>query len=158
MQVIKPINNDELYIQVDDHLFDELDQFDWYIVYSNKKYQGYLGLNYAVRSKGSKNIFMHKEIAGVHSSDRKKVVTHRDGDTLNNQLSNLRIVSQSQSQLKRRPNFNSKNKYKGVTKQKYNGKFTGKWLAYIQGKYVGTFKTELEAHKAREEYSKEHIT
>lgn len=77
MKVIKPTNNNELYIQVDDDLFDELDKFKWHIHYANKTYESYLGLNYATRSEGNKTIFMHREIAGMQISDRKNCNSYR---------------------------------------------------------------------------------
>jgi hypothetical protein len=107
MQVIKPTNSDGLYIQVDDDVFEELNSFKWHLRSSGSNYKNPLGLSYAVRSEGNKSIYMHKVIAGVFTfNNRKRVVTHIDGDTLNNQLNNLRITSQSKSQQHRRPNFN----------------------------------------------------
>lgn len=53
-------------------------------------------------------------------------VDHIDGDGLNNEPSNLRVVTHSQNMMNRRPNRNSSSKYKGVSWDKRHQKWKAK--------------------------------
>ena len=85
---------------------------------------------------------IHRIIAfaflGLDIENPKKVIDHINRDKLNNQVSNLRLVSQQQN------NFNKN--VKGYTKRgnKYQA------IIKINGKkiYLGTYETETEAHNA----------
>lgn len=82
-------------------------------------------------------------------------VDHIDGDGLNNQRSNLRVVTRQINNENRadRRNGTTHSQYLGVTWSDY-GK--NHWMAYIKGKYIGRFATELEASDAREKVRKEY--
>jgi hypothetical protein len=86
---------------------------------------------------------MHRLIMGLE--DRKLVVDHIDGDTLNNRRSNLRIATRQQNGWNRR----------GVERHNLRGAYlnkSGRWEAHIKADgrllYLGSFDTEQEAHAA----------
>ena len=90
----------------------------------------------------SKDYTLHRIIGvaylGLDIDNPKKVIDHINRDKLDNQLSNLRIVSNQENQFNRNA--------KGYTKR------GNKYLTqiYINGKkiYMGTYETEAEAHNA----------
>jgi hypothetical protein len=91
---------------------------------------------------------MHRVIAGA--GDR-ETVDHINRNTLDNQKSNLRIVTRSQSSMNRKNNFsNSQSGFRGVVPVKR--KNCERWLAQIrlEGKliYIGIFPSKTEAAKA----------
>lgn len=123
---------------VDDEDFDRLNKDKWHVTIdrSVKYTTKYYVLN-------GKNISIHRTITGFPF---KKQIDHIDGDGLNNQKYNLRIVSN-------RINQNNWHKpktsiYPGV----YRHKPTGKWIARtkINGKslHLGCFTAEIDAAKA----------
>ena len=115
--------------------------------------QGYLQANVS-----GKTMYIHRMIAMAflpnYSVDLQ--VDHIDGDTLNNQPSNLRMVTMSQNLRSfRRPN-NSSSKYRGVA---WDGR-EGRWRAYCQvnGKQLrlGNFTDEVDAARAFNDAASKH--
>ena len=94
---------------VDDIYFDELNQYNWYA--------GYPAHNYYAMRRGP--IYMHRYITELFLS-RKLVVTevidHIDSNGLNNQITNLRIVSYTQNAIHKRKRIGTSSKYTGVHK------------------------------------------
>ena len=105
---------------------------------SNK---GYKCLQLCFEGKYKKYL-VHRIIAltflNLDFEDKKQIIDHKNRDKLDNQVSNLRLVSQQQN------NFNKN--VKGYTKRgnKYQA------IIKINGKkiYLGTYETETEAHNA----------
>jgi len=115
---------------VDDEDFEYLNQYKWYAS------QGY--------AKRRGNIMIHQQL-GFYEGD------HLDGNGLNNQKYNLRFCTSAQNNMNRQKRNNCKSKYKGVSRQKHGIK----WIAYINGKYIGSYDIEEQAalaynHKAKE--------
>lgn len=106
------------------------------------------------KDKERKSIPVHKLVAitflGHTQCGYKLVVNHIDGDGLNNELSNLEVVTQRQNSSvcfrKNKESFTSK--YIGVCRDRT----CDRWVAtiYINGRtvYLGLFKSELEASNA----------
>ena len=84
-------------------------------------------------------VFMHRLIVNAKQGE---IVDHINRVKTDNRRENLRIVSSLTNCLNRNPSLNKISKYKGVTKQK-NG-----WQVYVNGKYVGFFKSETDAAMA----------
>ncbi len=124
---------------VDDEDYGFLMQWRWYAAKSGQTY-------YAVRHMigGTRRLVrMHRLIVDP-SCDLE--VDHFDGNGLNNQRSNLRIVTRRQNN--QNVHRKTSSRYPGVC---WNG-YSGQWKAQIQvdgkNKHVGYFSTELEAFEA----------
>ena len=79
MRYLKLINN-KYVTQVDDNLFDKLNQYQWLI---NKD-------GYIFCWENNKKILLHRYIM---NAKKNQIVDHIDNNPLNNQLSNLRICT-----------------------------------------------------------------
>jgi predicted protein tyrosine phosphatase len=90
---------------------------------------------------------MHRTIMGLSYKDSKQC-DHIDGNRLNNQMYNLRIVTPLQNASNRQKHKNSTSIYKGV----YWRNNQKRWIAAICYNYltmhIGSFTDELEAAKA----------
>lgn len=104
-----------------------------------------------------KTMYMHRVILEHHGLlEGGKEVDHIDGNPLNNQKSNLRVVTQQQ---------NNWNQHKVTGTSQYKGvcwdKRAKKWMAYVsldrKQKHLGYFTDEKEAAKAYDEAAKEHF-
>lgn len=128
---------------VDDEDFESVNQFKWYA--QNKR-----GSFYAARKSSETAEIMHRFLLKPPSG---MVIDHIDGNSLNNQRKNLRIVTPRQNSLNRR-------KGKGATTSKFKGvnwdKFRKRWVAQIRvfkkhPKRIGVFLSEIEAALAYNE-------
>ena len=130
------------YAIVDDAKYDELNQWRWL-------YMKHLSTpGYAIRRSGNLTILMHRVITnaqkGIH-------VDHINGNSLDNQINNLRpATAQQNGRNSRKPHRkNLTSQFKGVTFHKP----TQKWRALIvkstkTSTTLGYFLTEIEAAKA----------
>lgn len=127
---------------VDVEDYDMLSKYSWWI-----DAYGYALTTQKIYGR-KKNIRMHRMILEPPAD---KVVDHIDGDPLNNQKSNLRIVSQKQNLRNSRTRHNNLSGYKGVGWYK-NYK---KWQVRISvdGKqiHIGYFDDKHEAARAYNE-------
>lgn len=85
-----------------------------------------------------------------------KVVDHINGDPSDNRRSNLRICTNTENARNARKPINSKNKYKGVSETKY-GTYNAHIMYNRKTIYLGTYKTEEEAYKARLEAERKYF-
>jgi hypothetical protein len=141
---------------VDDEDYVYLNQSLWSCTTNNER------LFYAVRSRknsegGCKlsHIKMHRLILGI--TDPKVFIDHIDGNGLNNQRSNLRIVSNRQNMMNKSANTNTTSKYKGVSKPSRHN-FGKPWRASCKGidkRYYKDCSTEIEAALQYNEWAKE---
>lgn len=107
------------------------------------KYNWCVSSGYATRGTNSNGHFkMHRVIMNAKNNEE---IDHIDGNRLNNQKSNLRIVTRTQNQMNRKLQKNNKSGYKGVSwcsKSK-------KWLSQIRinthTKFLGYFVNKNKA-------------
>lgn len=127
---------------VDDEDYKWLNQYRWYASHEKRSKNRDLFYAYS-KFKGESSVPMHREILGVKKG---QIVDHIDGDGLNNQKHNLRLVSQRQNCQNK--HIKKSSKYPGVC---WNSR-TKKWISGIRinqiKKQLGVFKTEKEAFEA----------
>lgn len=127
------------FAQIDDEDYEYLNQFKWQIS-STIRSNMYAFRNILLPSGKQRSIKMHREILGL--TNPIILGDHKDGNGLNNQRYNLRIVTYSQNSANRGANRKSKYKYKGVRFRRNT------WYGYCSKNhkmYEKTCKTEEEA-------------
>ena len=133
---------------VDDEDFEYINQWKWW--YNNSHYAC---RNITIGKKKQAVILMHRLILDAPKGLQ---VDHIDGNGLNNQRSNLRLATNQENQMNRRPHGKT-SKYKGVCFYRFHKKIS--WLAQIKiGKAhmnLGYHSTEEEAAKAYDAKAKE---
>lgn len=126
------------YTEVDDDTYEELSKFKWY---GSKRNDG----NIIPARKNKTLVFMHRQIIGAKKGE---IVDHIDRNTLNNQISNLRIVTTFQSSCNTKSRKNSTSKFKGVSWNKRRNRWRVVIMKNQKQIYVGTFTDEVEAAKS----------
>jgi len=97
--------------------------------------------------------YEHRLIWMFHYGYMPKYIDHIDRNPSNNNLGNLREVSQRMNTWNRTKGKNTSSQYKGVF---YDKRCTYRpWRARIKNKTIGHYKTELEAAHAFDEKSLE---
>lgn len=134
MKTIK-LNNSELVALVDDNFYDELIKFKWY--YSNGyACYGKLDENYKSFER------MHRIIIGAKNNE---IVDHIDRNKLNNQISNLRIVSSNENAHNRTKKSKTFNKYKGVSFVKRLNLYQSRCRMNGNDYFLGYYSTDIAA-------------
>lgn len=130
---------------VDDEDYDRLRLFHWC-----GWWHKYMGKVYAraflTIGGNSRAILMHRLILGALASPM--VVDHKDHDGLNNQRSNLRLVTNHQNLLNSRKLKPSSSKYKGVTWDKQSQRWKARIYCNRVCYTLGLFRNEDEAGQA----------
>jgi len=138
--IMKEIQLTKGYVaQVDDLDYELVMKYSWRVWM--RGHNIYAIANQSRKDGKRSSIKMHRLI--LAPKDNKLLIDHIDGDSLNNQRSNLRLCTNSQNQGNQRKRNAGTSVYKGV----HNSK--GKWIAQIgfSGNriYIGRFTTEQEA-------------
>jgi hypothetical protein len=129
-----------------------LDQTDYYrfgnIKWCLGRHKTKLYATGGIRNKkgGARTVYLHREIM---KPPKRRVVDHRNGDSLDNRRANLRLATHAQNMQNRR-------KTKSKTSSRFIGVLFEKryrcWVVKIwhKGKliWLGSFKSEVEAAKA----------
>ena len=138
MKEIKLANNKGIAL-VDDEDYTILSKFKWRLCDNN------YALNHFIANGKQKNELMHRIIMNPQENME---IDHKDGNGLNNQKNNLRIVTKSQNCINRNKYKNSSSKYKGV----YWRRDLNKWHSQIRKNkkqiYLGIYIKEIDAAKA----------
>jgi len=119
------------------------------ILKPGKNGRGYLTVN-LTKNKNKKNFTIHKLMAINFLNHKpckyKVIIDHKDHNPLNNELSNLQLISNRENCSKDKRNKSSK--YTGVS---WSNKYQ-KWVSqfWFNGKsmYLGSYKKEYDAHLA----------
>ena len=139
-------------VLVDDEDFDYLNQFLWGVVGNGTHIYAARG----TRKKGQKysKILMHRFIMNVN--DKKVMIDHVNGNTLDNRKSNLRIADRMKNLRNSKLRSDSNCKYKGIGFRK------GKYFARIQINpkkrlFLGYYNTDVDAAKAYDIAAKQYF-
>lgn len=132
---------------VDDEDYEYLNQWKWnaHTIGKNKPY-------YAIRScyeRGKKTLRMHRVLIEKYIGEFNYEVDHIDGNGLNNQKENLRIVTRSQNCMNRKGWGKNGKGIKKIIYKRKNGTLYVKYQCriHVNKKYIylGTYKTIEEA-------------
>lgn len=143
-------NRPNIFAMVDDEDFEKINGLSWSPLIARKSKTIYAwGVRFTDGIK--ENLYMHKELLNPPSG---YLVDHIDGNGLNNQKSNLRIVTPSQNQHNR---FRVCSNTSGIVGVRKLGKV---WIARItinnKRIHLGSFKDIRDAVKARLSATKEY--
>ena len=128
---------------VDDDLYDELSQYNWYLTGSGSGYAS--GYKRGIKQKKGqqKQILMHRLITNAPTGMQ---VSHLNGNRLDNRRCNLNVCSISQNAVNRSVFRKNKTGFKGVYRAK-----DGRYIAQIR---LGIFES---AEDAAAVYKKTHM-
>jgi hypothetical protein len=117
---------------------------------------GYNGISFM--KDGVKKIkLIHQVVAMAflnhEANDRSIVVDHKDNDKRNNHVDNLQILSNRDNSRKGLETYSN---YKGVSFRKKDSKWTAQIKVNGKLKYLGAFKTEIEAKDRYEDFVIQH--
>ena len=124
-----PLNHDTKRVCiVDDDDYEELMKYKWCVTHYQKSTLHYATRSFTIASKSEthphripKSISMHRQLM---KPGKRLVVDHIDGNGLNNQRKNLRILTQRQNLLNR--HCKQKHSFHGVSQSA-----NGRWNAHI---------------------------
>src|SRR5579884_1734288 len=141
-------------VKVDDSDYERVNQFKWYASDKGKGNIYAYRKEWLPKEKRYKNIAMHRYILGLMGPYFE--VDHIDGDTMNNQKENLRVVTHLQNM--KNVKIRKGKRFKGVSYCNRE-KLIKKWRACIQvnNKFIniGYYMTEEEAARAYDVKAKE---
>lgn len=111
---------------------------------------GYISGNRRIIHIDGKNYFAHRLIFLYNNGYLPKFLDHIDGNSLNNDVSNLREATLSQNQGNRKKNkiYNGKlpsSEFKGVYRNKRREKWASQIVIDGKAKYLGYYDSEIKA-------------
>ena len=109
---------------------------------------------YYITQLSGRNFFNHRIIYGIHHgvADFKKAIDHIDGNSQNNDIKNLRLVTASENKLNSKINKNNTSGYKNIVFLKSRKKYVCQIVINRKRKHIGIYNTLEGALKARNSY------
>jgi len=129
------------FAKVDDKNYEMLMSYPkWFAV----KHHGniYAKCNITLKNGKRTTLKMHRVIMNAKPG---QIVDHCNGDGLDNQERNLRIVNSQKNCTNRKPHTGTSSKYKGVSYHKGHNKWQANICVNYQNIYLGIYETEEEA-------------
>ncbi len=129
---------------LDDDDYEAVARFKWY---ANEVSKGmvYAARNRRIGEEGPPRIYLHRVIAGAGHGEE---VDHIDRNTMNNQRSNLRIVSRQINILNRRIGALNKTGFRGVMWIAKRNVFRAEICVNRKNTFLGHFQTAEDAARA----------
>lgn len=138
-----------LVAKVDDEDHERLSQYKWCV--AKRAIVWYACRNVRLEDRRKAQILMHRDIL---TPPRGFVIDHIDHDGLNNQRSNLRVVTQGENLMNARKRRGTSSRFKGV----YWDKREQRWVASItvDGKchWIGQYTDEERAARAYDVFAR----
>jgi len=128
---------------VDNENYEWLSERKWYArKFKNRHYYASSYNGYNKKTKNINILNMHRYIM---NAPPRQFVDHIDGNTLNNQRSNLRFVTPSQNIQNSNGKMNTSSKFKGVSFRANRNKWQAEITKNGKRYFLGNFKNEIEA-------------
>jgi hypothetical protein len=127
------------FAMIDDEDFENISKSKWYAHLGDFKYRI---VYYAYGYRNNKDISMHQHLL---DSKPGEYIDHIDGNGLNNQRSNLRIITNRGNQ--QNLHYKKASKYPGVSWHKSSRKWSPKIQINGTRKHLGTYTDEFTAFK-----------
>jgi hypothetical protein len=144
---------------VDDEDYDRIIKYSWYIAYTGIDCRKFYVRRGTWNGKRHSIGYLHREVMNITG---KVLIDHIDGDTLNNQKSNLRIATYAENSANQIKKISATSKYLGVSKRQYFNNFKKEYIitwsaVCVNGnkRYYKSFRTEIEAALQYNEFAKE---
>lgn len=131
---------------IDDEDYERIIQYHWYADKHGYTY-------YARRSFNNKHDYLHRFIMNAKPGEQ---IDHLDGNGLNDQKYNLRIVNNSQNHMNSKKHLDGLNKYKGISWNKRKKKWVATICLNYKHIHLGFFINELDAARAYDEAAKKY--
>jgi hypothetical protein len=101
----------------------------------------------------TKLLSLHREIT---NAPKGLLVDHRNGDTLDNRRTNLRLATASQNMQNVKKKKNTSSRFIGVSFIKSAGRWAAQIRAQGRDRWLGTFVNEIDAAKAYDTAAKKY--
>jgi len=133
-------------VLIDNEDFEIISKYKWH-----NNGCGYAKTSIKINNKWV-NVYMPHIILNI---PKNIFIDHIDGNPLNNQKENLRIVTNSQNQMNSKKQKNTISKFKGVSWDKGRKRFVACIKLNNKSCSLGRFKSEIDAAKAYNKKAKE---
>lgn len=145
-------------VLIDDEDYELVIKHKWFVI---KGVNTFYVVRNCYRTGKQKRLWLHREI--MNPADNMDV-DHKNNDGLDNQRSNLRIVTRTQNSQNRAAKKNGHSKYLGVCLHKKKNGGTVYWTAHIRidkklkwlGQFPNNIDGELNAAKAYDDAAKKY--
>ena len=138
--MLMQLYNESYLFEIDDSDFDRIAKYKWHL-----STDGYVNANV-----NGKRTVLHRFLLNLCYGDG-QTVDHKDGNTLNNRQSNLRLCSQHNNIRNSRCHNTNKTTYKGVAIKK--GGFQVKISNDLTHHYIGFYQNVIHAAQAYDKYA-----
>lgn len=137
---------------VDDELYDHLSLFKWHALVHKARGKTYIyGARWGKYNSRRRSIRLHHQVLGILTWELDgtgKLVDHKNRNTLDNRKDNLRVTNKSINAI----NSGRSDQAVGVYFERSRNRYKAFILhPYKRREYLGTFRTEAEAIRVREE-------
>jgi hypothetical protein len=134
-----------LFAKVDLSNFQDLNQWKWFALKTQRGF--YAGRNVIIGGR-VKTLLMHRYLLNLDFGDLRQGDHVEAGQTLDNRLSNLRVVSVGQNSANSRLRRDNLIRLKGVSQSNPSGRWFARITANKRTYYLGIFDSPESAHQA----------